>query len=111
MNFNNVIPGLVILIYVVVEILKKTILKTDKSRRHIPLVCCIVGIITGVTIFCFWPSVMECSNVLEAIAMGGLSGFAATGCNQLYKKYSRYNGTSTEDTTIIDSSRSDGEGF
>lgn len=112
MNFDNVIPGLVILIYVVVEILKKTVLKTDKSRRHIPLVCCIVGIITGVTIFCIWPNVMACSNVLEAIAMGGLSGFAATGCNQLYKKYSRYNGTSAEvDTTIIDSSSSDGEGF
>lgn len=55
---------------------------------------------------------MACSNVLEAIAMGGLSGFAATGCNQLYKKYSRYNGTSAEvDTTVIDSSSSDGEGF
>ena len=129
MNFDNVVPGLVVIIYVIVEILKKTVLKTNKSRKHIPLVSCIAGIITGITIFCIWPSVMGCSNVLEAIAMGGLSGFAATGCNQLYKQYSRYNGTSTEEiveeeekdtatekkeeevTSVIDSSSSDGEGF
>lgn len=114
MNFDNVIPGLVIIIYVIVEILKKTILKTDKSRKHIPLISCIAGIIVGIVIFCIWPDVLYCSNVLEAIAMGGLSGFAATGCNQLYKKYSRYNGTSTDSTetdNVIDSSDSTGEGF
>ena len=106
MSFDNVLPGLVIATYILVEICKALFLKTDKSRKHIPLIAAVIGVAAAIVIFIFWPDMIYCSNILEAIAMGGMSGFAATGCNQLYKKYSKYKGETVEETTS-----SDGEGY
>lgn len=106
MSFDNVLPGLVIATYILVEIFKALFLKTDKSRKHIPLIAAVIGVAAAIVIFIFWPDMIYCSNILEAIAMGGMSGFAATGCNQLYKKYSKYKGETVEETTS-----SDGEGY
>lgn len=92
MDFDNVLPGLVIIIYILVEISKKIFLKTDERRKHIPLIAAIIGVVTSIIIFYVKPDIINCGNVLEAIAMGGMSGFAATGCNQLYKKYSNFKG-------------------
>ena len=107
MNFDNVLPGLVIATYILVEICKALFLKTDKSRKHIPLIAAIIGVACAIVIFIFWPELIYCSNILEAIAMGGMSGFAATGCNQLYKKYTKYKG----ETVAEDATPSDGEGY
>lgn len=107
MNFDNVLPGLVIATYILVEICKALFLKTDKSRKHIPLIAAIIGVACAVVIFIFWPELIYCSNILEAIAIGGMSGFAATGCNQLYKKYTKYKG----ETVAEDVTPSDGEGY
>lgn len=95
MNFDNVLPGLVVLIYIFAEIAKKTFLKSDKSRNTIPLISAILGVVLAVAIFYLAPDIIFCDNVLEAIAMGGMSGFAATGCNQLYKKYITYKNENT----------------
>lgn len=107
MSFDNVLPGLVIATYILVEICKALFLKTDKSRKHIPLIAAIIGVACAIVIFVFWPEMIYCSNVLEAIAMGGMSGFAATGCNQLYKKYAKYKG----DAVVDEVSSTDGEGY
>lgn len=98
MNFDNVLPGLVVIIYIFVEIAKKTFLKSDKSRNTIPLISAILGVVLAVAIFYLAPEIIFCSNVLEAVAMGGMSGFAATGCNQLYKKYTTYKGENTDNS-------------
>lgn len=98
MDFDNVLPGLVVITYILIEIAKKTFLKTDKKRKHIPLISAIFGVVISVIIFYACPDIIYCNNILEAIAMGGMSGFAATGCNQLYKKYTSYKG---EDYTDI----------
>lgn len=101
MDFDNVLPGLVIIIYILVEIFKKLFLKTDKSRKHIPLIAAIIGVATSIIIFYISPDIICCNNVLEAIAMGGMSGFAATGCNQLYKKYTKYKGEVVIEEDIV----------
>lgn len=105
MSFDNVLPGLVIATYILVELCKALFLKTDKSRKHIPLISAIIGVAAAIVIFIFWPEMIYCNNILEAITIGGMSGFAATGCNQLYKKYSKYKGEITDDTS------SNGEGY
>ena len=100
MDFDSVLPGLVIATYILVELCKTIFLKTDKSRKHIPLVSAIIGVACSIIIFIFWPEMIHCNDILEAIAIGGMSGLAATGCNQLYKKYSKYKGEQVVDETI-----------
>lgn len=127
MDFNNVSPAIVIVIYILCEIAKKTFLKSDEGRKLIPLICAGLGIVAAVALFFVYPEGLGASNVLEAITTGALSGMAATGCNQLYKKFSKFNGENTEEfftqeeiladdpstdeEITIDESSSNGEGY
>lgn len=95
MDFNNVLPGLVVIIYILVEIVKRIFIKKDSQRKHIPLIAACLGVTAAILLFYLQPDIMNCSNVLEAIAVGGLSGLGATGGNQLYKQYSKYQGNNS----------------
>lgn len=96
MNFDLVIPGIVVSCYIVVEIVKKLFLKTDDARKLIPLICALIGITISLVLYFIDPNIIGCYTFLDAIAAGGLSGFAATGCNQLYKQISKYKGEDSE---------------
>lgn len=92
MDFNFVTPAIVIIIYMVAELLKLFVLKTNKQRSWLPFWCSISGIVISLIIYFVYPQGTNAANVVEAFASGALSGFAATGCNQLYKQFSRYSG-------------------
>lgn len=96
MNFDFVIPGIVVSCYIAVEIAKKLFLKTDEARQLIPVVCAIIGVIICLVLYFIDPNIIGCYTILDAIAAGGLSGFAATGCNQLYKQIRKYKGEDNE---------------
>ena len=100
MDFDNVLPGFVVIIYILIEIIKRLFLKTSESRKHIPLIAGILGVIAAIITFYIAPEMLYCNNLLEAIAVGGMSGFAATGCNQLYNKYIKYKSEKITDTDI-----------
>lgn len=92
MDFNFVTPGITVFIYFVAEFLKKMVLKEDNQRKWLPFICAMIGIVMAITIYFVYPKGSMASNVIEAFATGALSGFAATGFNQLFKQFSRYSG-------------------
>lgn len=92
MDFNFVTPGITIFIYFIAEFLKKLVLKDDKQKRWLPFICAMLGIVMAITIYFVYPKGSMATNVIEAFATGALSGFAATGFNQLFKQFARYSG-------------------
>ncbi|RRG07434.1 MAG: enolase [Lactobacillus sp.] len=54
----------------------------------IPVICGIVGAILGVVGLYHMPD-FPATDVLTALAVGIVSGFAATGINQIYKQFSK----------------------
>lgn len=110
MNFDNVSPAIVIIAYVLCEVAKVTFMKSKKARKLLPVLATTLGIIAGVLLYFFYPQGIGSFNILEAIATGGLSGLAATGCNQLYNKIRKFKGEITT-TDTVDMSNSDGEGY
>lgn len=90
MDFNFVTPGITVFIYFIAEILKKLVLKTNHQKRWLPFICAMIGIVMAITIYFVYPKGSIATNVIEAFTTGALSGFAATGFNQLFKQFSRY---------------------
>lgn len=54
--------------------------------RKIPVIMGVCGAILGAVAFFFTPSLVASDNVIVAIAVGIVSGFAATGINQIFKQ-------------------------
>lgn len=54
--------------------------------RKIPVLMGICGAILGVIAFYFAPQIIPAEDIITAIAIGIVSGFTATGINQIYKQ-------------------------
>lgn len=59
--------------------------------RKIPVIMGICGAILGVISFICAPSIIPTDNIIVAIAIGIVSGFAATGVDQIMKQASKEN--------------------
>ena len=55
--------------------------------KFIPVICGVVGGGIGVAAFFLGFPEFPADNVISAIAVGIVSGFAATGVNQIYKQF------------------------
>lgn len=77
-------PAIVVMCYLVGFICKKIGNKT--LDKFIPGICGALGAILGVVIFLTIPNFMPADNWAVAVAIGIVSGFAATGINQIYKQ-------------------------
>ena len=86
MDFAPVVI-LALILYMVAEVLKQTVIKSDEQRTLLPFICGIAGGVIGATLFYIDPSIMGASNVLAAIGNGIASGLVATGGNQIYKQF------------------------
>ena len=54
--------------------------------RKIPVIMGICGAILGVIAFYFAPNIIPADDIITAVAIGIVSGFTATGVNQIYKQ-------------------------
>ncbi len=54
--------------------------------RKIPVLMGVIGAILGVVAFYIAPSIIPAEDIITAIAIGIVSGFGATGINQIYKQ-------------------------
>lgn len=81
---------IVVITYIVMEIIKRIFLKSDESRNLIPVISPVVGSIISIFIFCVFPEMSTNINLLSAFTSGAISGAAATGSNQIYKKISNF---------------------
>lgn len=59
--------------------------------RKIPVIMGVAGAILGVVAFFVAPSLVATDNIIVAIAIGIVSGFAATGINQIFKQMQKEN--------------------
>lgn len=77
-------PVIVVMCYLVGYVCKQ--FKNETLDRFIPAICGFVGAILGVAIFLTIPNFIPATNWAMAVAVGIVSGFAATGVNQIYKQ-------------------------
>lgn len=54
--------------------------------RKIPILMGICGAILGVVAYYIAPNIIPATDIITAIAIGIVSGFTATGINQIYKQ-------------------------
>lgn len=54
--------------------------------RKIPVLMGICGAVLGVIAFYFAPNIIPAEDIITAIAIGIVSGFTATGVNQIWKQ-------------------------
>ena len=83
---------LVLLVYIAVNLFKKTVLTRYQNtiiNNSIPEIAALTGAILACAMELIWPSVMPSENMLNAITTGLASGFAATGIDQAIKQYKK----------------------
>lgn len=83
------IPCITVLCYLASEIFK-SLDKNDEHKKYLPVVCGGLGLILGVVTFYTTPIVIEVAkDPFTAAAIGVVSGFAATGVNQVFKQLTK----------------------
>lgn len=80
------VAAITIICYLIGEVLKAW----DKfDDRKIPVIMGICGAVLGIVAFFTAPSMVPADNYITAIAIGIVSGFAATGIDQIMKQASK----------------------
>lgn len=92
-------PIITLLVYWCMELIKQLTNNNENFKRFIPICSTVLGIILGVIIFYAFPSMKIAENVLYAIGIGGLSGLAATGSNQIIKQLSKFKQNNKDSTS------------
>lgn len=86
------IPAIVVIVFLIAEGVKATSL----DNKWIPVVCGFVGGILGVVAH-FVMDEFPATDILSAIAIGIVSGFAATGVHQVYKQLTKPENIGTQE--------------
>ena len=76
------IPVITVICYLIAEAIKATAL----DNKWLPVICGSLGGILGVVALYVSPSITPATDILTAIAIGIVSGFAATGIHQSVKQ-------------------------
>lgn len=89
MDFNIfgilAVPTLVVICYLIGMGIKVS----PVDDKFIPVICGTSGAVLGVIAFVSGMSKFPADDILSAIAVGIVSGFAATGVNQIYKQFKK----------------------
>lgn len=102
------IPVVGLAVYLVAELLKAYLVKTDDQRKLLPTYCAILGALLGLVLWFVYPGDLNGMSPTAAIMNGAFSGFAATGCNQFYKQIRKYLSQDvTADDTTEDNTKDD----
>lgn len=77
------VAAITVICYLIGEFLKAW---NKFDDRKIPVIMGISGAVIGIIAFIFAPSIVPADNFIVAIAIGIVSGFAATGIDQIMKQ-------------------------
>lgn len=83
MDFLGIVS--VAAITVIAFLIAETVKATALDSKWLPVICGVVGAILGVVGMQVMPD-FPADNILTAIAVGIVSGLAATGAHQIYKQ-------------------------
>lgn len=78
------IPAITVIAFLVAEAIKATAL----DNKWLPVICGALGGVLGVVALLLSPAIIPAADALTAIAIGIVSGFAATGIHQSIKQLS-----------------------
>ena len=78
------VPAIIAVCILIGKFAKK--ISKETINRFVPEICGLSGGILGVVAFLTIPSFIPAENWLSALAIGIVSGFAATGIHQIYKQ-------------------------
>lgn len=81
------VAGITVICYLVAQIVKATAL----DNKWLPILCGAAGAVLGVVGLYVMPE-FPAGDVVTAVAVGIVSGLAATGVNQVYKQLSAKEG-------------------
>ena len=76
------IPAITVICFLVAEAIKATAL----DNKWLPVICGALGGVLGVVALLLSPAIIPATDILTAIAIGIVSGFAATGIHQSIKQ-------------------------
>ena len=83
-------PAIVVICYLAGATLNA--IGNEVLDKFIPVICGTIGGVLGVVVFNTIPNYIPADNWLMALAIGIVSGFAATGINQVYKQFTKVEG-------------------
>jgi len=78
------VPVITVIAFLAAECAKLT----PMPNEWLPALCGVAGAILGVVALYVSPTIMPATDILSAIAVGIVSGLAATGAHQVYKQLS-----------------------
>ena len=85
MDINNLgiaaIPAITVICYLIAQVVKATSL----DNKWLPIICGVAGAVLGIVAMYIMPD-YAATDYLSAVAVGIVSGRAATGANQVYKQ-------------------------
>lgn len=81
------VAGITVICYLVAQVIKATAL----NNKWLPILCGATGAVLGVVGLYVMPE-FPAGDVVTAVAVGIVSGLAATGANQVYKQLSAKEG-------------------
>jgi len=91
------VPVFVILIYGTLFALKKATGENEKFMRFVPLIAGSMGVALGLVAFFTIPDFVPASDWLAAALVGGASGLAATGADQVIKQFLKKESPATKE--------------
>ena len=91
------VPIIVSVVYGGLTLLKKAVGNSEKVLRFLPLIAAFLGAVLGIIAFFAMPEIMPATNAFVALLIGGASGLAATGTNQVFKQLSKFSGEGKND--------------
>lgn len=77
------VAGITVICYLAAQAVKAT----NLDNKWLPVICGVIGGILGV-VGLYWIPEYPAQDIITAIAVGIMSGLAATGVNQVYKQLS-----------------------
>lgn len=87
------IPAIAAIVYTIIDVVKTALGNNENFNRFIPLLSLALGSACGIIAFFLVPGVLETSNIIIAIVVGGASGLSATGTNQAVKQLTSHKTT------------------
>ena len=85
------VPIIVSVVYALISVITKAVNNSEKFKRFIPLLALIFGAVLGGVLYAFEPQLIGATSAITAILIGGASGLAATGTDQVVKQLTKTN--------------------
>ena len=83
------IPIIAAITYALIECYKVVFSRFSKASCFIPIIAAFLGAGIGLILFQFCPSLIAANTWYDSLIIGGFSGLAATGVNQIGKQLAK----------------------